>query len=376
MLVKIVHPSLGPQFTRLSADVSASATSSTVENNKGFSTGDYVVFGKPGEEKTEIVLLTSTSGNTTLGHTTGPVFDHSARTQVAQIAYNQVEISRASSQTGTYSVIATIDLTLDEDYTVYEDASGTSSSWYKVRYKNSNNSTYSDYSDPVQGTGYTRASLRSMTDEILEDFGDPDAKELSRKRIRHYLNAGVRKITQELIKCFPDYRRQYTTQVLTADQATYDLPDRFLAFNRVDINFDGSDPANAYKVEIFESEAEGQPDTTYYESDPRVFFRGDQFGIRPTPDTTGGYAFLWYWDYPEEMVDEADEHGLPYGAREVLVAYGLYRAWLSKNQDKAGGYKQEYKEALEDYIEFVATSRQAYTNKKVKVTYGYDMYDD
>lgn len=59
MLVFIDHPSLGPQSTRLAADVAADATSSTVENYTGFVTNDYVIFGKPGEEKSEIVLLTS-----------------------------------------------------------------------------------------------------------------------------------------------------------------------------------------------------------------------------------------------------------------------------------------------------------------------------
>ncbi len=66
MLVRIYLPELNLQFTRLSADIAASATTSTVENNKGFATNDYVVFGKVGEEKTEIVKLTSASGIITL----------------------------------------------------------------------------------------------------------------------------------------------------------------------------------------------------------------------------------------------------------------------------------------------------------------------
>ena len=92
MLVKISHPELGTGKTRLSADVAASATSSTVENNDNFAAADYVVFGNLGEEKTEIVLLTSVTAPSTLGHTTGPVFAHSARTPVQETKYNQIKI--------------------------------------------------------------------------------------------------------------------------------------------------------------------------------------------------------------------------------------------------------------------------------------------
>jgi len=376
MLVKIIHPELGPQSTRLSASSAAAATSSTVENNTGFASNDYVVFGVLGEEKSEIIILTSTTGSITIGHSGGLTFDHDARTPIAEIPYNQAEVYRATSQNGSYSLIDTVFLTVDEPYTIYSDADGATTDWYKVRYKNSTASSYSDYSDAVQGTGYTDDALRSMVDEVLEDFGDPLAKEISRKMIRRYLNGGVRIITRELIKTFPDYRRNYTTQSLTSGTDAYDLPTRFLAFIRVDINFDGSTATAADKVEIFESEEEGHPDTEWSKSDPRICFRGDQYVIRPTPDTTGSYAFLWYWDYPATMVDETDEHGLPYGAREPLVAYALYRAWLTKNQDKAVGYRSEYRDIRDEYIDFMATRRQAYTNKKVKVVFGADMYEE
>jgi len=360
MLVFINHPDLKTSKTRLSADVAASATSSTVENYQGFATNDYVVFGKLGEENTEIVLLTSVTANTTLGHTTGPVFAHPARTPVSEIKYNQAKIYTASSETGTYSLLTTIDLTPDEDYTVYDDTTGTSATWYKIKYYNETTEALSSFSDPVEGVGYTEDSLYSMTDEILEEFGDPDSKEVSRKRVRNVIRGAVRKLTLELIKVLPDYRRQYTTQTLESGTATYDLPTRFLAFQRVDVNYSGTSATNAYKA-MFEDESEGEPDTTYQETDPRVFFRGDKFGLRPTPTGTGT-AFLWYWDYPEIMTEENDVHGLPYGAREAIVSYSLYRLWIPKNREKSFDYKKAYTEDKNDYVDFIARSRQFYTS--------------
>jgi len=375
MLVVIQHPSLGPAKTRLSANVAAEATSSTVENYQGFAANDYVVFGKLGEENTEIVKLTSVTANTTLGHTTGPVFAHAARTPISEIKYNQAKIYSDTSATGDFStLVATIDLTPNEDYTVYDHTTGDADTWYKVKYYNETTEILSSFSDPVQGVGYTEDSLYSITDEVLEEFGDPDAKEVSRKRVRNVIRGAVRKLTLELIKVLPDYRRQYTTQTLESGTATYDLPTRFLAFQRVDVNYSGTSATSAYKAK-FEDESEGEPDTTYQETDPRVFFRGDKFGLRPTPDGTGT-AFLWYWDYPEIMTEENDVHGLPHGAREAIVSYSLYRLWLPKNREKAFDYRKAYTEDKNDYVDFIARSRQFYTPQKVDIVFGHDLYDD
>jgi len=172
MQIIVQHPNLENQETRLTADVAAAATSSTVENNTGFATGDYVVFGALGEEMTEIVLLTSATGTTTLGHTTGPIFAHSARTSVAQIKYNQAKIYTSDAEDGTYTLLTTVDLTLDQDETVYDDTTGTTATWYKIKYYNETTTALSSYSVAVLGTGYTEDSLYMMTEEIMEEFGD------------------------------------------------------------------------------------------------------------------------------------------------------------------------------------------------------------
>ena len=358
--------------------MAADATSSTVENYQGFATNDYAVFGKPGEEKSEIVKLTSVTANVTLGHSTGPVFPHSARTPVSQMKYNQAKIYSASTETGEYSLLDTIDLDVDQEQTVYDDTTGTSITWYKIKYYNATTTTISDYSDAVIGTGYTENSLRSMTDEILDDYGDSSDKEGNRNKIRRYLRAGVRNITREIIKVYPDYRKKYDTQALSDGTATYDLPDRFLTFFRVDVNSTGTSATSAYKA-IIESEFEGEPNTSYSTSDPRVFFRSsgntEQFGIRPTP-AASGMAFLWFWDYPATMTDDGDEHGLPYGAREILVSYGLMRLWKPKNADKSAQYKADLKEDLPDFIESVAQQKQTISSREVEPTgVGSDLYE-
>ena len=366
MEIFVKHPDLDGQETRLATDVAAAATSCTVENNKSFATNDYVVFGALGEETTEIVKLTGVSGTTTLSHSTGPVFAHSARTSISQIRYNQVKVYSATSESGTYSLVGTTDLTLDQDSTVYSDSDGTESTWYKIKYYNETTTKLSSFSVAVQGTGYTEDSLRSMGDEVLEDFGDTNGKDLKRSQVYNYLRGGVRKVTQELIKSFPDYRKNYVVKTLSSGTAT--LPDRFLGFIRIDA---GPTADTAYKC-TYTSEGALSPGTTYSSYEPKVSIRGSSFYVLPDDIAN---AYIWYWDYPTSMTTESSEHGLPYGARDVLVNYALYKTWLSKDTVKAISFKTLYKDSLSEYIDFVAQSRQQMTKEHIEVRFGDDMYE-
>lgn len=234
MEITINHPELGTQKSYTTAQVNASALYSLVENNDDFSSGDLVLFGKYGQEKSEIVTLTGITSSNRIDHSTGPVFDHPARTPVSQVRYNQAEISRATSEGGAYTVVTTINLNVDEEYTLYDDTGGTTSSWYKIRYKHSGTSAYSEYSDEVQGTGYAEDSLRSMVDDVLEQFGDPEAKEVSRNQIKSQLNAAVRRLVMQMIRFYPDYGGAYSTQLLDSTNS-YAYPSYFISFKKVQI---------------------------------------------------------------------------------------------------------------------------------------------
>jgi hypothetical protein len=212
-----------------------------------------------------------------------------------------------------------------------------------------------------------------MADEVMEEFGDPQGNDLSREQVYNYLRGGVRKTVTQLFKSFPDYLKTYTTQALTSGTATYALPSGFLGFIRVDINIGGTATTDAYKA-IYKGEDFGEPDTTFYKSSPYVSIRGNYFVVRPTPDANG-MAFIWYWASPTTMTTESSEHGLPYGARDVLVNYALYRAWLGKDQDKSTSYKTLFTDSLDDYMDFVINSRQTMTKGNVEIITGGDLYE-
>jgi len=373
--IKIPHPDLH-ELTRTTADMAAAATTVEVENNSNLILNDYIVLGGLREEKAEIILITSVSGDTTVNFTGASNFDHPARTQLAEIKFNQIEVSRASSEGGSYSVLDTIAITPDEDLTLYDDSTGSTTDWYKARYKNSTTGTYSAYSEEVQATGYTDDSLFSMAEEILDEMGDEFAAEINRNRVYRALRGAVRDLTIKIIRMYPDYRKNYTTQALTSGTERYDLPTRFLSFVRVDINYSGSAASDAYKVYNFRSEADLSPEVTYSQQDPYLYIRALQYGFKPTPNSSSGYAFLWYWDYPATMTDETDEHGLPHGARDLLVTRALYKLWIPKDKDTSVAYRISYRDDLTDYLEFVGQSMQAFDNRQVKVNFGSDLYDN
>lgn len=173
-MVPIRNPDISSEEkTYLTAAVSAAAASISVADYEGFSDDDYLVLGPYGKEQTEIAQINDASIDASITLETGdPVYAHPAYTQVTRIPWNQVEISSSSTETGTYSVLATTALEVDDEYTYYNDTAGSSTTWYKVRFKNSTSSTYSGYSDPVQATGYKANSRGRMKNLVMSLFGD------------------------------------------------------------------------------------------------------------------------------------------------------------------------------------------------------------
>jgi len=112
----------------------------------------------------------------------------------SETTITQVEINRASTLYGTYTVIATIDATDDGEaktssndwVTTYTDTSGTRTQWYKVRFYDETSELYSEYSDPttheelirlcsVEDIKHTiNTVMRWTDDQIFQKITDED----------------------------------------------------------------------------------------------------------------------------------------------------------------------------------------------------------
>lgn len=137
--------------TFLDADEASGQTTLTVENPQGFSTDKFVIVDTPGSEIAELLKISSSSTNT-ITLATSIVFAHQKNASIQVIRYNQRKFYRSSTQTGTYSHLSSegspVDITPDQpEGTEFEDSSGTSSSWYKSTYYNTETMTETSLAD-------------------------------------------------------------------------------------------------------------------------------------------------------------------------------------------------------------------------------------
>ena len=95
---------------------------------------------------------------------------------------DKVEIHRATSKTGSYSLVTTIDAQDGNTDWVkeYDDTAGTSTSWYKIKFKNTAG-TLGNFSDPLQA-GYrpfiTIDDFRELTLYGRKEVSDRDFEKM------------------------------------------------------------------------------------------------------------------------------------------------------------------------------------------------------
>lgn len=166
--IRISRPVIPPfPVTYLSTSVSSGGTTLTVLDNGVFSQNDFVMIGAVGVDKTEIVRITGavTAGLTlTVGALS---YDHAVDAPVAKFIWDQIEISGASTVTGSKTVITTLNIQPDRPETIYTNT-GTTYAFYFARFKNSFTSTFSSYSDAAAAGGYAANTVRKIKDTALQ----------------------------------------------------------------------------------------------------------------------------------------------------------------------------------------------------------------
>lgn len=208
-IIRIDHPNISEnEKTYITVASDATDAAISVQNIEGFSVSEYVVVGKIGEEKTELVKIHASTAPTgsTITFTAGLSFDHAVNTPVTYIGFNQVALYSAATETGTYTIVGSAtNIEVDQDHTEINDTAGSTSTWYKVRYYNSTSATYSSYSDEVQGSGYTEDSLRKMMDKSNALCNDRDDKVLTEDEKIDIINDGYQQTINRLEKS--DHKR-------------------------------------------------------------------------------------------------------------------------------------------------------------------------
>ena len=142
--------------TYLTAEAAAAGTTLTVKSISGFAINLVLLIGEMGDENSEIIkthAATAPTG-TTITLASALVKTHEPYTKVRVMLYDQVEISHATTPTGSKTVLSTIDIQPETLETRYDD-SARSSGYYFTRFKNTITTTYSGYSDAIPYAGYS-----------------------------------------------------------------------------------------------------------------------------------------------------------------------------------------------------------------------------
>lgn len=157
-------------FTYLSNNYAIGVTSLGVDNAIDFTSGNIIlVLGSVGAENCEFGYA---SAHTDIAFTVAATKQpHNRGDLVTQVNYDQVEISKSATIGGAYSVVATLSLFLTQQKTVQFDATGLTSDYYKLRWKNSVTGEFSSYSDPVSVLSYPVNSVGSVIFPVLKAMG-------------------------------------------------------------------------------------------------------------------------------------------------------------------------------------------------------------
>lgn len=211
--------------TILTASLAATGTTLTVASNDGLANNDYLILGRIGEEKTEVVKIgAAVSAGTSL--TIGAcVYSHDIDTPVTKIDYNQVRFYRGTTTVAADSTALAAAQAIDptEIYSYYEDTNTTGYGF--IRFYNSTSANFSVYSDAVSyanKTGYTDRMLRSIRNQIRRKIKQTDEanSDYTNDEINEEINIAQKTIAHDRMWSFYEKTKSFSS---VANQYEYDL---------------------------------------------------------------------------------------------------------------------------------------------------------
>jgi len=209
--------------TYLSADEASGQTVLSVLSGTNFSANEYIIIGTPGSERSEILKVSSANA-TTITTSSVTINDHNQGEQIVFIPFNQAEISSATSSGGSFSVLATVAIRADSLQTYYAATADAVTKYYKVRFKNENDTTYSDYSDEVGGVGFADNSVYSIKNRALSQLGEKIGDYITDEFLNDSLWEGRREIDHQMKKWSFRTSFNYDATNLVEGQYSFAVP--------------------------------------------------------------------------------------------------------------------------------------------------------
>lgn len=192
----IIDQSIIPKdkkFTFLSGDVVAGAQVINVVSTLGMnslttSSGQILLIGELGQEKTEVIRINhqSTSTGTNISGTGATLFttlrfDHPQDTKISIIDWDRFEVQYASTVSGTKSTLMAYPEALQPDQleALYRDSTQTNG-FYFIRFNASIEALNSDWSDPIPYAGFDDNTVHAIKQRAVEQLNEEvDGKTIS-----------------------------------------------------------------------------------------------------------------------------------------------------------------------------------------------------
>lgn len=351
----IGHPSTRNKVeTRFASDINSGVTTIVTKNNKGFANGDFIVLGNVGWEQAEIVKVNGAiSGNTDLT-VTATKFPHSADTRIVYIGWDKIRVYKSTTGiNGTYSIVTTIDIQIDQDGTSYIDSSTSTTDYYKFCTYNSVTDTEGDFTDPVSTTGFVFYSAKTMVDRVLSLFGDSGAEFVSREEVLEYINELLEKATQEAVLATGRYNIKTHTFTVQSGVSDYILPSNFLMEKGIKISTDGGNNFNYSAVQRNWDSLGTTINTNvkygYIISDGVLHLEN------PTPSNSSDIVKVYYVEVPSLLSDPSDTLPNPFiNASAMFIKYGVAMCLLKdKKMEEYGTLRNESEDRLKSHISFL-----------------------
>ncbi len=344
----MIITTLNPETTDLEKSYLASSyavgtTSIVVKNNDRFSANDRIMIGEMGQEKTEVVTVSSVNADGVTMVIGATVFEHSADAPVYKLRFDQIKFYRSTTTVdGVYSVISTQALDVDNANltTIYDDTTGTASYFYKMTMYHSISALESAFSDIIGGSGWRREQVGNIIDEILQEVSDKNEINITRRELIGYFNDVNDDLTINVAR---PYEFLHTRSALsrTANQNYLDFPtddnDKQLMwkFDRMDYNFTDSTSDLTTTIPVISMEefrntyANNTIDTTTVtDATPGVMTLDtavNRFRFSaPFSTTLANTFYLYYWKYFDTIDSEGDVIETPTPKIYKLYCKGMY----------------------------------------------------
>ncbi len=184
--------------TFLDAD-EASGQTALSANGTNFAVDQYIVLGKPGTEKSEIVKLHAATTPTSTAITTAAAtaFAHNRGDIIRFIPYNQIIVERSTDAGANYTPLTAVNIRPDSAETYIQRTTDAATDMYRVRFYNSTATTYSAYSDAMTASGYADNTVHSVKNRALDDLGETTNNLITDSWLNSKLWEGRRKLDED-----------------------------------------------------------------------------------------------------------------------------------------------------------------------------------